>query len=413
MRVIHTADWHLGQRLVGHDRIEEHRRFLKWLLQTIRQEEVSLLIVAGDIFDSAHPPQATMQMYYDFLKDLSAIERCGAVLIAGNHDSPAHLNAPKQLLKRFQIHVIGNPSMDRQDDVIQITPGFDLLDSVCVCAVPYLRDRDVQRVIVGETSVLREERLRDGIYHYYQDIRKHAQIARERGIPLIATGHLTMHASTIEPRAEEEIHIGTLAALDESKLPQDFDYVALGHLHEPHAVGKRAWMRYAGSPFPMSFSEGDHEKSVVLLDFEEGQLQATHLLPSPVSRQLHRFGGTLSDLGRWLKDLDNPSESALTPWLEVHLSELETDRALTDHVMSLTAAYRIEVLKVLSASPTATPTVWKEAGADLHAYQPLDVFKERCRAAGLDPDDEEGAVYIDTFAELLAAHETRALELAD
>lgn len=412
MKVIHTADWHLGQRLAGYDRAEEHALFLKWLLKTIREENVDLLIVAGDVFDSAHPSQATMHLYYDFLRDLSALERCGAVIVGGNHDSPAHLNAPSGLLKRFQIHVVGCPSEEREEDLIKITPGLNLLDSVCVCAVPYLRDRDVLRVVAGEATGQREERLRDGIYHYYHHMRECAQSHRDREVPIIATGHLTMHASR-DRHEQSELQIGTLGALEEARFPQDFDYVALGHLHEPHAVGGRVWMRYAGSPFPMSFSESTQEKSVVLLAFGEGQLQSVETLPIPRFRRLHRFGGTLSDLQRWVRKGMPAGGEPLQPWLEVHLTDDGVSQ-LPEKVMDLLRDEPVEILKILTKPAETGPKVWGTAGeASLQEYRPAEVFLERCKAAEMDPEDEITSQCQEIFAELLALHEARELELAE
>ncbi len=415
MRVLHTADWHLGQRLAGYDRAEEHALFLKWLLQTIQEQDVQLLLVAGDIFDSAHPPQATMQLYYDFLKNLSALERCSAVIIGGNHDSPAHLNAPSGLLKRFQIHVIGSPSADRDDDVIKITPGIDLLDSVCVCAVPYLRDRDVLQVVVGEATGAREDRLREGVYQYYHDMRRRAQVYHERGIPIIATGHLTLQARTNADSGvpDDGLHIGTLGSLEGSRFPQDFAYVALGHLHAPHASGDCESMRYSGSPFPMSFSESEQEKSVTLLDFGESRLRHLEPLPIPSFRKLHRFGGTLADLERWIPGILPESEADLPPWIEVHLTDECQNTALSDKVTELVQERPVEVLKVMSALEEPASRVWHSSEVSLQDYAPAEVFAERCHSAGLDPDDEATRRCRDTFAELLSLHEARSLELVE
>lgn len=413
MRVLHTADWHLGQRLAGHDRSEEHAHFLQWLLRCVRDREVDLLMVAGDVFDTAHPPQATMQLYYDFLRDLSAVGECAAVIVGGNHDSPAHLNAPSGLLKRFQIHVVGSPSSDRDDDLIKITPGVGMLDAVCVCAVPYLRDRDVLQVVVGEATGQREERLREGVYQYYHDISRRAQAYRDRAIPVIATGHLTMQSTGTEIE-KEELHIGTLGALEESKFPQDFDYVALGHLHAPHAVEGSSCMRYSGSPFPMSFSESDHDKSVTLLDFVDGQLQATEILPIPQTRCLHRFLGTLDTFERWLDDIPQHSKHSLPPWIEVHLTDEVSDPQVTEHIRGLVADRPMEVLKVIKQS-TATDTnqTWTGTNRALQDYAPQEVFAERCRHAGWESDDPEAQRASETFEELLSLHEARQLELAD
>src|SRR5260221_6517283 len=98
-RVLHTADWHLGKMLGQHSRQEEHQRVLAFLLQGIREQNDDLFAIAGDIFDSAKPPQIAEAQYYDFLSALFRQGGCSVIIVAGNHDSPAHLEAPRQVLK--------------------------------------------------------------------------------------------------------------------------------------------------------------------------------------------------------------------------------------------------------------------------------------------------------------------------
>ena len=108
MRILHTADWHLGARLVERDRLPEHAAFLDWLLETLRSEKIDALLVSGDVFDAANPPQDAVALYFDFLKRLADLKTVRAVITGGNHDSASHLNAPRDLLRRFDVHVFGH-----------------------------------------------------------------------------------------------------------------------------------------------------------------------------------------------------------------------------------------------------------------------------------------------------------------
>lgn len=348
-----------------------------------------------------------MQLYYEFLQKFSQLPRCSAVIVAGNHDSPAHLDAPRGLLKHFNIHVVGSPSQERREDLIHLERRDETSDTVVVCAIPYLRDRDVLRVVSGEAYTERQERLREGIYQYYRETFRLAAPLREQGIPLIATGHLTLQATASTQPSDHEI--GTLSSLEASRFPQEADYVSLGHLHAPHAVGTHPEIRYAGSPFPMSFAEASQEKSVVITEFKEGRLDRCHTHPIPTFRILYRYSGTLADLPSWMEAHRPATDSALTPWLELHLSDRATS-SLSDQVMQVVHDEPFEVLKILSQAEPETPGSWKTSDTSLQELTPSDVFAERLRAADLDPLQDET---LTVFAELLALHETRRLELDD
>ena len=108
MRVLHTADWHLGQRFIsGHERTEEHRHFLEWLVATVREQRVEVLVVAGDIFDTGSPSNQALELYYSFLLTMQQTSCRDIVVVGGNHDSPATLNAPARLLRHLRVHVVG------------------------------------------------------------------------------------------------------------------------------------------------------------------------------------------------------------------------------------------------------------------------------------------------------------------
>ena len=395
MRIIHTADWHLGQRLAGRDRSEEHAQFLNWLIDTVEKEGADALVVAGDIFDTATPAQATMQLYFDFLTRLSRLE-IPAVLVAGNHDSPAQLCAPGQLLKRLEIHVIGTPPEDPADAVIQF--GKDL----AVAAVPYLRERDLCRAAPGEHPEQRETRMRKAIAHYYERAARALQPLREQGIPVMATGHATLGGADIAD-GETEAEIGNIRQIDIGILPGDFDYVALGHLHMPQVVGTQGIYRYAGSPYTVNFGEAGQEKSVMLLDFKKGKgLTRARSIPTPVTRRLLRYTGSVDGITRWLETFDLVDDP-LSAWLEIHVHE--TEAGVDREVRNLLESFPVEVLKVIierEEKPLFDPGAIM--ASKLEQWKPVDVFQARCRVAGIEPESKEGKELATLFKILVEEH---------
>ena len=149
MKFLHTSDWHLGRSLYGRKRYEEFTAFLDWLTQTIEDEKIDALLVAGDVFDTSTPSNRAQELYYRFLCRVAASCCRHVVVVAGNHDSPSFLNAPKELLRALNVYVVGSMTEAYEDEVF-ILQADDKPEAI-VCAVPYLRDKDIRTVEPGET----------------------------------------------------------------------------------------------------------------------------------------------------------------------------------------------------------------------------------------------------------------------
>ena len=381
MRLLHTADWHLGARLVERDRSDEHATFLDHLLLTLRSEKIDALLVSGDVFDAANPPQDAVALYFDFLRRLADLKTVKAVITGGNHDSASHLNAPRELLRRFEVHVFGHASIPHLLD----------LDQVVIAAVPYLRERDLRQAMAGESLTAAQDQVRAAIRaHYATQLVAGRALALNR--PLMAMGHLTVAGATAS-ESEREIHIGKLGAIS-ADVFDGFDYTALGHLHRPQKVAGRGNVRYSGSPIPLSFSEADDNKSVVVIDT---QGMHTEILPLPQSRQLLRVTVPHDKLSHELAKL--PSGC----WAEVTV-QLETPHPTLDFEVREAAGGRFEVLKVLSALPASTHTPWQTTSPHLHDLQPREVFQELLKDKNIANDSLP-----EVFDELLAIHEQQSL----
>ena len=285
MRILHTADWHIGQRLYEQRRIDEHRQFLDWLLETIKCKKVELLLVSGDIFDTSLPSAEATTLYYDFLCKFFQETKAYAVITAGNHDSPLHLEAPKEFLKLGRIHVVGHADDEEGVSLVDkcvITFPCPKNPRVAVAAVPYLSANELSHISF-ETEVKKAERYREQLKKFYQQ----CVDAMPAELPKILMGHLFVHNGK-RSDSERELQIGGATAICVEDFPKGVDYVALGHLHRPQEISGASYpVRYSGSPLPLRFDEATYRKKVCLLDVSgAGNSSDVEEIEVPVFREL-------------------------------------------------------------------------------------------------------------------------------
>jgi exonuclease SbcD len=343
-RVLHTADWHLGKMLNEQSREEEQKLFLQWLLQQVGELEVDAVLVAGDVFDTANPPQSAEALYYDFVAALHRETRASLVLIAGNHDSANQLEAPKRVLKALRTHVHGAVSEVPADRLLYL-PSVDN-PKVAIAMVPFLREKDLRMGKAGDNEAAVRKEIVAGITRVYEETAKVAKSAKI-SCPVIATGHLTV-AGASSSESERDIHIGGLGAVDSTVFPDTFAYVALGHLHRPQAPDKAGRVRYSGSPIALSFSEVDDKKEVRLLDVT-GRGIAQSSVPIPVFRKLVQLKTSLATLDKDLAAQAKVKAGDLPTWVEVVLSGHTGLNDANSQVQTLAHGQPFEVLKVMLA----------------------------------------------------------------
>ena len=283
MRILHTADWHIGQRLYERQRLDEHEKFLTWLLQTIKDYKVDLLLVAGDIFDTSLPSAEATNLYYQFLYKLYKNTQTYTVIIAGNHDSARHLEAPKEFLKMGRIHVVGHATTP-EECVVQIPPDNP---QVAIGAVPYLSENELPHVSF-ESDIDKTERYRQRLKDLYAKCVSQMPIQ----LPKILMGHLFVHNGQ-EMNSERNIQIGGASAIKASDFPDGVDYIALGHLHRPQTIhGVDIPIRYSGSPIPLRFNEAAYNKKIFLLEFsDDGEIINDEEVEIPIFKELCTIKG--------------------------------------------------------------------------------------------------------------------------
>jgi exonuclease SbcD len=389
MKILHTSDWHLGRSLYGRKRYEEFSAFLDWLAQTIEDEKVDALLVAGDVFDTSTPSNRAQELYYRFLCRVAASCCRHVVVIAGNHDSPSFLNAPKELLRALNVYVVGSVTDVLDDEVIVLHK--DGKPEAIVCAVPYLRDKDIRTVEPGETIDDKNAKLVEGLKNHYTDVcgiaeqkRTEFENAGHDGIPIVAMGHLfTAGGKTFDGDGVRELYVGSLAHVGEEVFPSSIDYLALGHLHVPQAVSSAEHIRYCGSPIQMGYGEAKQEKKVVLIEFNS-TTPIIQEFPVPCFQQLVRIVGSLDDIHAKLEELKKEESAA---WLEIEYSGSDIignlremlDEAIADSAMEIRRIHNRHVMdRVMS-------TIAKEETLD--DLDTSDVFT-RCLETFDVPDED-------------------------
>jgi exonuclease SbcD len=403
MRLLHTADWHLGHALHDEDRSQEHAAFLAWLLDLLEEEAVDQLVVAGDVFETANPPAKALEAYYGFLSEVHRrIPGLGVVVLGGNHDSAARLEAPRDVLRALGVQVVARLPRDRTgpcpaDLVIPLADREGEVRAWMV-AVPYLRPSDLPRVEVEEGR----DPLVEGVRAVYEAAVAEARTRREPGQALVGGGHCYMYGGETSELSERRILVGGEHALPVGLFPEDLAYVALGHLHKAQVVGGREHVRYAGSPIPLSFAEVNYRHQVVLVELEGEQVERLDPRPIPRSVELLRLGPLPPEgLLTALADLPEADETPRHTWpmLEARALLDEPEPGLRARVDEVVADRRVRLLRLgrqgrnagveRAAAPTRT----------LRELRPEEVFRRRWEESEFDGEPPEGLLR--AFRELL------------
>jgi exonuclease SbcD len=398
LKILHTADWHIGRSLYGRKRYDEFEFFLNWLSNAIEKENVDALLVAGDIFDNAAPSNRAQELYYRFLRQVADSPCRHVIIIAGNHDSPSFLNAPKELLKALNVHVVGSASENPEDEVILLKDSQGNIELIA-CAVPYLRDRDVRLVEAGERPEDKERKLLDGIRNHYQAVYAAAEKKRSmlpHPVPLVALGHLfAAGGKTVEGDGVRDLYVGSLAHVGLDTFPSTLDYLALGHLHAPQKVAESETVRYSGSPLPMGFGEAAQEKQVLLVHFQDLKPQITHL-PIPKFRELARIRGDWVEIE---KQIDLLKSQEKNTWIEIEYQGEEIALDLHDKIERSLAGSSMEVLRVKNVRTLERVLMSHQAQEELGTLGEEEVF-QRCLEAFQIPESQRPEL-IATYKEVL------------
>ncbi|WP_145531025.1 exonuclease subunit SbcD [Yersinia alsatica] len=374
MRIIHTSDWHLGQHFFTKSRAAEHQAFLHWLIEQIEENQVDALIVAGDIFDTGSPPSYARELYNRFVVELQPTG-CQLVVLGGNHDSVSTLNESRGLLSYLNTTVISCASSHLDQQII-ILKDRQHQPAALLCAIPFLRPRDLVTSQAGESGGQKQLALQEAIAAHYQALYQRAVERRSElnlPLPIIATGHLTTVGVTTSDSVRD-IYIGTLDAFPAQAFPPA-DYIALGHIHRAQQVAKTEHIRYSGSPIALSFDELSKEKSVYLVEFTQQTLSSVTPLFIPRFQPMQLVKGDLPQIEQQLAKFAD--HQGLPVWLDI---EVATQDYLTDiqrRIQALTAELPVEVVLLRRSKEQRNIGIDRQEKETLNELSVSDVFERR------------------------------------
>lgn len=393
MRILHTSDWHLGQHFMGKSRQAEHQALIIWLLEQVAAQAVDAVLIAGDIFDTGTPPSYARELYNQLVGQLY---KAGVPLLVlgGNHDSPATLGESRELLAHLGTTVIGATHTDPATQVI-VLPQRNGEPGCIVCAIPFIRPRDVQQSQAGQSAEEKQLSLQTAIQEHYSAVFAAAVELQQalaaqlgpnfgRQLPIIATGHLTtVGASSSE--SVREIYVGALEAFPTAAFPPA-DYIALGHIHRPQKVGGLEHIRYCGSPIPLGFDEARQQKEMLLVDLDCDGLKSVTVLPVPRFQALVAVSGNLDTLAGAIGAAAAEGTRESPVWLEVTVAEDDYLADLPARIEALTEDWPVEVLRIRRQRGNATARLAAEARETLDELSPHDVFARRLQQEELSDE---------------------------
>lgn len=293
MKLIHTADWHLGKNIEGHSRLEEQERFLEDFIAICEREQADLVIISGDIYDSYNPPAIAEQLFYDTLKKISRDGECMTVVIAGNHDNPERLTAPGPLAKEHGIVMAGTPNYIvspgeyGKNIITESGPGYFHAiihgeETDCLL-MPFPSEKRLNEVYLEETQEETQKALSYGekIASLFSLLSTHYH----PGSIHLAAGHLFV-MNSLEDGSERSIQLGGSYMVSGSVFPEEADYIALGHIHKPQKVPGCSRARYSGSPLHFTIKETSFRKQVLAVSLSAGNPCEIREIPLPIYKPI-------------------------------------------------------------------------------------------------------------------------------
>jgi exonuclease SbcD len=388
MKILHTSDWHLGQSFFTKSRKEEHQGFIDWLLQQVAAEQVDAVIIAGDIFDTGTPPSYAREMYNQFVVDMQQLN-CVLVVLGGNHDSVSTLNESKQILACLNTFVVASTGIASDEQVFTIPDKLGQPGAI-LCAVPFIRARDVLQSAAGETGLQKRQALGDAIKQHYQTLYQIAEAKRQNSglaIPIVATGHLTA-LGVSQSESVRDIYIGTLDGFAADGFPPA-DYIALGHIHKPQIVAKSEHIRYCGSPIPLSFDELGTQKQVMLVEFTGAKRTRLTPINIPVFQPMQVLRGDLLAITAALQSFKHKDATELACWLCLEVDSQDYLSDLQQRIQDITQGVNVEVLQLRRSRNQRRQLLSQMQSETLAELTPQDVFEKRLAMEVFDTEDEQ------------------------
>jgi DNA repair protein SbcD/Mre11 len=314
LKILHTADWHLGKKLDHFSRLEEQIEVLKEICEIANEQKVDMVLVAGDLFDTFNPPVEAIDLFYKTLKNLANNGKRPVIAIAGNHDSPDRIDAPNPIAKECGIIFVGNP--ETIIPKIKIENGFEITQSdanffeiklkqfsfpIRVIATPYANELRLKTYLEADNKEVELNQLLKNKWKILAD-----HYCDEQGVNILTTHLYVLERNGLvleEPEGEKPLKIGNAEAIYTDNIPPQIQYTALGHLHNHILVkGHANPVVYSSSPLAYSFSEAGKQKKVIIAEISPKQKVKMQAISLSKGRELFRVRfDKIDEAIDWLK----------------------------------------------------------------------------------------------------------------
>lgn len=344
IRILHTADWHLGKWLENFSRLEEQKEVLEEICQIVERENIDVVLIAGDLFDTFNPSAEAQELFYKTLRRLGNNGKRAVIAIAGNHDQPDRIEAPDHLARECGIIFIGYPNSkvsacDNEGGlcIAKSEAGFiELKLKQCeiplrIIATPYANEFRLKTYLGNENS---EDELRNVLQNKWQELAD--KYCDKEGINILCA-HLFFQVKG-QPAADEPddekpiLHIGGAQAIYSENVPKQVQYVALGHLHRYQVIATSPCpIVYSSSPISYSFAEAGQEKYVVIVEAEiDKPVKYDKVALTKGKKLLRKRFEDLNEAIIWLTD-NHAALVELTIVADEFLSATDRKRLLNAH----------------------------------------------------------------------------------
>jgi len=384
---IHTSDWHLGKKLFKRERIDEQKLFLDWLFNLVKAQAVDFLIISGDIFDVPIPPNFASKLYYDFLYKINEETQTQVIIIAGNHDSSSYLEAPRELLKKHNVYIQSKLAPKLEDNILHLETVSG--DEILIKTLPYFRTHELYNCIKAakseskKTDVQSDDRPEEKIditnisiiEDYLKTFFSSWGTKDKENIPKILMAH---HAfgDFLNAGSEQALSLSGLDTIPMEWVGDQFNYMALGHIHKYQKMSKTKNIYYPGSPIPLRFSESQG-KYINLVKVEGVTETEVTKISIPVFRSIIQIN---TDENSYLQDIEQSLSTSenkdLTGFIEVKCQLTDPKSGLADEIKELAGKYDFELLSMIPIYTNEEDENSTEApGTDALNYNIVELFE--------------------------------------
>jgi len=405
MKILHTADWHIGKKLDNYSRLEEQRLVLEEICQIADHEHVDAVVVAGDLFDNFNPSSEATELLYSTLHRLSANGSRAVIAIAGNHDSPERIQVPDALAKVCGIIFVGFPNTEitkfctqEKIEILKTAKGFIEIQlpksnfPLRILHTPYANEQRLKTFLGVEDS---EDALRDHLQNHWQELAD--QHLDDQGFNMLVTHLFVMKKGEPVPEEPDDerpiLHIGGAQAIYSENFPDKVHYVALGHLHRYQVVDKHpAPIIYSSSPLAYSFSEANQTKYVVLIEAEPGKLVSYRPIELTKGKKLRR------------KSFHHIEEAI--EWLGEHQDDLIELTIISDNYLEATDKKRLNEAHtgIIQIIPQIKKSELSATNAEIDLSLSMEkLFQEYFKTKNKGQEPSEGLLTV--FREVLGTEE--------